>query len=104
MFKKIITIFLSTALVAVILLPSVLVLIEDAFDAPIEFSLSEEEENKSGEKDLDIEFLLVDFELCDSETEFYTLKNKSLFLNRKYTKPHLNIFSPPPEINSITKS
>ncbi len=97
--KKVISILFSIAILSVVVIPTVLVIVDDTFDASISFSVVEEEE-KGGEKDLDIE-LLFDINIDSSDLTFKSSEYGMEYFYKRYAKPYLNIISPPPKLYII---
>lgn len=92
MLKKHISIFFTILFLAIITAPSIIMLLDDTVDISVFYSLSEEEEEikhakllfSDNEEDLDyLRSVLKTNNLC------YFFKN--------YSKPHLNLISPPPD-------
>ncbi|WP_299891459.1 hypothetical protein [uncultured Lacinutrix sp.] len=82
---------------ATIVAPSVLLLADDTLDVSLILDLSEEEEEKGQDKNKRLEFFVTE-DLCDSEFFIASEKEDNLqYAYKKYTKPHLNLISPPPE-------
>lgn len=94
MIRKAIAIFFTTLFMALIIVPSVIIALDDSIDTSIFYSITEEEEN-SKTKNLISPFslqnndFLTDFELKTHLLFSYHFKN--------YPKPHLNLIYPPPE-------
>lgn len=68
--------------------------VDDSIDISVFYSLSEEEEE---EESIDIELIFH-----QDEEEFITFTKKERFIHlgyhfKKYSKPHLNFISPPPD-------
>ena len=80
--------------------PTIIALVDDSIDISAFYTASEEEE-KGAEKNKDIEKLF--FEIKNSETAFASTKMKDnlSFCFKTYPKPHLNLISPPPELNIL---
>ncbi|WP_299249112.1 hypothetical protein [uncultured Lacinutrix sp.] len=92
MLKKHISIFFTILFLAIITAPSIIMILDDTVDISVFYSLSEEEEEikhakllfSDNEEDLDyLRSILKTNNLC------YFFKN--------YSKPHLNLISPPPD-------
>lgn len=94
MFKKTVSIFFTVLFFGIILVPSIIVSIDNSIDISILYSISEEEEETNNLK-------LVVSEI-DEDTDSYsvTFKNQKLGCQfKKHPKPHVNLISPPPEFN-----
>lgn len=100
MSKKGIATFLYVAFLFFIISPAILLIVDDKMDTSIFFSISEEEE-KSNEKDLDIEILLSSIDSNYQHLVFILSENNLDYLCKNYPKPLLNIISPPPELNVL---
>lgn len=97
MLKKAVSIFFTVLFLGIILAPTIIVLMDDSIDISIVFSTSKEEE-KEKEKDLNIEVFVSKTKTNESYLFFESSENNLGYFNKKYTKPHLNIISPPPEL------
>lgn len=100
MHKNTIAIFFTILFLALITAPSVLLAIDDSIDVSIFYSLAEEEE-KGNEINKNIEIILskindAELDFVSTETDF----NQGYYF-KKYPKPHLNLISPPPEVNIL---
>lgn len=96
-FKQHISIFFSIAFLAVIILPTVLYVVDNSFDTSIVVSIAEEEQEKDGEKNIDVEFLLSEATHEVIAALKQSPKNNSMYCSRAYTTPHFYIISPPPD-------
>ena len=86
---------------ATIIAPSVLVFVDDTIDVSFILDASEEEEKKGNEKNKELEVLVVD-SFIDSDELFSSERVDNLeYTYKKYTKPHLNLISPPPEFHIL---
>jgi len=82
---------------ATIIIPSVLVFVDDTIDITFLLDTSEEEEEKGKEKNKELEVFVVEYS-TDSDSIFYSEKEDNLeYTYKKYPKPHLNLIFPPPE-------
>lgn len=79
-------------------MPTVLVIVDDNLDTSIFFSISEEEE-KGSEKDMTIKVYLSEINIDYPELVAHSAGISLLYFYKNYTKPHLNIISPPPDLN-----
>ena len=97
MLKTYFSIFFTVLFMATIIAPSVLVFVDDTIDVSFILDASEEEEKKGNEKNKELEVLVVD-SFIDSDELFSSERVDNLqYTYKKYTKPHLNLISPPPE-------
>ncbi|MCF8273917.1 MAG: hypothetical protein K9I95_08795 [Flavobacteriaceae bacterium] len=96
MSRYISSIFLTLIFVAFISAPTIISMVDDSFDTSIFYSVTEEEE-KIGH----IKVLLNTH--ASSEVDFSLLKtlNTKEYFFKKYSKPHLNLISPPPELHIV---
>lgn len=82
---------------ATIIVPSVLVFVDDTIDISFILDASEEEEEKGKDKNKELEVFAVD-NLSDLDDLFSSeIVDNLEYAYKKYTKPHLNLISPPPE-------
>ncbi|MDO7173484.1 hypothetical protein [Mariniflexile sp. AS56] len=94
MIRKAVAIFFTTLFMALIMAPSVIVVLDDSIDTSIFYSIAEEEENGKTKK------LVSPFSLLNSDSIIgFKLKTQRFFSYqfKNYPKPHLNLISPPPE-------
>ncbi|MEC3906058.1 hypothetical protein VOI54_03455 [Tamlana sp. 2201CG12-4] len=98
--KKVISLSLSILFLLFVTAPAIIVLVDDSIDVSVFYTASEEEE-KGGEKNKEKE--LVWFELQKTDVAFNTFKanNDLVYFYKKYARPHLNLISPPPEVNIL---
>lgn len=94
--KKIVSIFLSVIFLLFIVTPTVLMIVDDTIDISIYYSTSEEEE-RGKEKQIDKEILFSNLKTNESGLIFNSSNNNLNYCFKNYTKPHLNLISPPPE-------
>ncbi|WP_372752851.1 hypothetical protein [Mariniflexile sp.] len=94
MYKKTIALFFTLLFMGLIMAPMVIVVLDDAVDTSIFYSIAEEEENSKAKK------VVSPFSIASAEfTTHFKLKSYQFFNFRfkSYPKPHLNLISPPPE-------
>jgi len=93
MYKKAIAISFLVIFMSLIVAPSVIAAIDDSIDTSIVYSLTEEEEHSKTKIVITFSLhhhdALSDFNLNPYEFFSYQFKN--------YSKPHLNLISPPPD-------
>jgi len=79
-----------------LLSPTVALIVDDSVDISV-FLTSNDDEEKEAEKNKDKEVFFIDYSI--NEIDFTSLKveNNLVYFFKKYTKPHLNIISPPPD-------
>jgi len=100
MSKKGISIFFSIAFLLFIVTPTILLVVDDTIDVSVIFSNSEEEE-KGSEKEVSIEVFLASIDVNDYCFNFIATENKLVYFYKKYTKPQVNIISPPPDLQLL---
>lgn len=93
--KKRISILFSVVFLLFIISPITLVISQKSVDISEIFSNSEEE--KGNEKHLDFEILLPSLKSNSSQYFGYSKKNILAYIFKRYSKPRLNIISPPPD-------
>lgn len=100
MSRNLVSIFLSLTFLAFLAAPTVITLVDDSVDVSMYYAASEEEE-KGCKKDKDIEKLF--FETLKNEVDLIAAKREdiSTYFFKKYPKLHLNLISPPPELNIL---
>ena len=92
--KKVIAFLFTLLFSALILAPTVIIVLDDSIDASIFYSITEEEETGK------VKNVVSPFSLITSDvTTHFKLKNQQFYGYRfkSYPKPHLNLISPPPE-------
>jgi hypothetical protein len=100
MTKNTIAIFFTFIFMALILVPSVIIAIDDSFDTSIFYSISDEEEKgKEISKNIEVVFSRINHTEINLESE--ALKSYLGYYFKNYPKPHLNLISPPPKVNFI---
>ncbi|PKQ44986.1 hypothetical protein [Confluentibacter flavum] len=97
MFKKTIAISFTVIFMALIIGPSIIATLDDSIDTSIFYSLAEEEENCKSK-------IVVTFSLYNNDSlSDFTLNHYEFFTYqfKNYSKPHLNLISPPPDKNIL---
>ncbi len=97
MYRKIVSLILSIFFLVFLVAPTIIVMVDDSVDVSLFYAVSEEEDNCI-EKNKDIEVLFTD---CHTFLLAFVSNNKVndiIYYNKKYSKPHLNLISPPPDI------
>jgi len=100
MTRSLISIILSTIFVVVLIAPTVIVMVDDTIDVSAFYTSSEEEE-KGIEKSKDKEVFFSEYSIVESNIVLNETKNNIQYYFKNYTKPHLNLISPPPEFNIL---
>lgn len=83
---------------ALIVAPTVIIAIDDSVDTSIFYSITEEEETGK------VKNVVSPYYLQPDGSSSYTELKKYQYIGyffKTYPKPHLNLISPPPEINII---
>ncbi|WP_242083068.1 hypothetical protein [Aestuariivivens sediminis] len=83
---------------AFIVAPSVISMVNDSIDTSIFYSLAEEEE-KGSEKNKNMEVLFSRSNAFETDFTLFESENTLVYFFKKYTKPHLNLISPPPDFS-----
>jgi hypothetical protein len=95
MSRSIGSIFLSLIFVVFLTAPTVISIIDDSHDMSVIYSFAEEEKICEVKILMNVHSLKeVDFSLIK------TLNNKEYYF-KKYSRPHLNLVSPPPELHTL---
>ena len=98
MSKNIVSIILVTIFSLFLVAPAVIAIVDDTIDISV-FYTSSEEEDKGIEKNKNLEVLFSEFNTTVSNFVIKKTKNNLRYYFKKYTKPHLNLISPPPELS-----
>lgn len=95
--KNLLTISFSLLFLTSILVPTILVLVDDSIDISFVYDMSEEEEERGNESSKEFENRVVDLEI--KLITFNTTEKPSYFMYtfKTYQKPHLNLIYSPPE-------
>ncbi|MEP5339107.1 MAG: hypothetical protein ABJL44_01445 [Algibacter sp.] len=96
MLRSIISMFLSLLFVALIAMPTIITCVDDSIDISC-FYASGEEEEKGSEKNKEIELLFFEVNTFDSDFAAIEVEDNLEYFFKAYTKPHLNLISPPPQ-------
>lgn len=100
MSRNIVSISFSIVFLVFLMAPTIIAMMDDSTDISMFYTSSEEEE-KGIDKNKEVEVLF--FEIENPQFDITILKsNKHLgFCFKTYPKPHLNLISPPPEVNIL---
>ena len=96
MSQSISSIFLSLLFLAFLAAPTIISMVDDSVDISIFYSTTEEEE-KGGEKVKIFEALFDNNSFNETYFQLTELVHNQKYFFKKYSKPHLNLTSPPPE-------
>ena len=99
MLKNTIAIFFTVLLMSLTAAPTIVSMVDDSVDISMFFSTSEEEEKETKS----LEDLKILFSESNASIHSVLPKPNNVFRYqyKKYTKPHLNLISPPPEHNIL---
>ena len=100
MYRNIVSVFLALIFLAFLSAPSIISMVDSSIDVSILFASSEEEES-GNEKPLNIEFIITKTISDIMGIKDLTNSNNTSYFFKKYSKPHLNLISPPPEQNIL---
>lgn len=98
MYKKAAATFFMFIFMGLILAPPIITALDDSIDTSIFYSIAEEEENGTSVS------VLSPFSITDNEYHtHFDIEDYQIFSyqNKNYSKPHLNLISPPPEKNIL---
>ena len=96
MLKRRVASYLSIIFMLFLSAPMIIIIVDDSIDISVFYASAEEEDNGL-EKNKDIEVLFSEYII--NGTRFFSsqTKNNIGYYLKKYSKPHLNLISPPPE-------
>lgn len=99
--KSLVSILLTLIFVGFLTAPTIIKLVDDSVDISIFYTTSSPEEDKGIEKSNNVEVLFTS--LLMSDLDFYSKENKDNlgFYFKNYSKPHLNLISPPPDLSIL---
>ena len=97
MLRQLISIFFITLFMVSVTAPSIVLIIDDSMDVSFFYDLSEEEEEKGNEKNKEFEIIVLTTPAVADD--YFTSENEENLGHhfKSYSKPHLNLLSPPPE-------
>lgn len=96
MSRQFISVLFSIVFLAFIAGPTIIVLVDDSVDISI-FYTSAEEEEKGNEKNKDVEKIVFNPHFASIYIAAVNPTDELGYIHKKYSKPHLNLVSPPPE-------
>ncbi|AUP79652.1 hypothetical protein [Flavivirga eckloniae] len=99
MSRNIVSISLSIFFMVLLTAPTIVTVIDDSIDVSFLFDSSEEEEKKGSKKDKNSEILFFEFNENEVGLALKKKKNSLQYYSKSYSKPHLNIISPPPDLH-----
>ena len=80
--------------------PTVIGMLDDSIDISVFYAMSEEEE-KGSEKNISKEVFFSELHIQDSDAISSEKEHHLGYYFKKYSKPHLNIISPPPQLHIL---
>jgi hypothetical protein len=83
---------------ALIISPTAIIIIDNSTDISMFYDVNEEKEEKVNEKNIEIESLFDKIEGKEVNLTINTGQNNVDYFLKKYSKPHLNFTTPPPDI------
>jgi hypothetical protein len=92
--------FFTGLFMVLILMPSVIIAIDDSFDTSIFYSISDDEE-KGKEINKNIKIVFSKINHAESYLESEVIKNHIGYYFKIYPKPYLNLIFSPPEVNIL---
>lgn len=100
MFKNVIAVLLSLIFTLIIVLPTVIVAFDDSIDVSLFYNTSEEEKEKSQEKNIDKEFICsIEKDTIKSNVKDFEEFSLEYCFNA-YKIPHIELSFPPPKLVS----
>lgn len=81
----------------IIISPTVIIAIDSSIDISMFYGVAEENEEKTNEKNIEIESLFYEMKERKRTLTLIPKINKAFYVFKKYTKPHLNLVFPPPD-------
>ncbi len=99
MSRKLVASCLTVMFLMLLSAPTIIGIVDDSFDISIFFDLSEEEE-KIGKTNKNTELLFLEFNDGVFDFALSEAENNLEYFFRNYPKPHLNLISPPPELQT----
>ncbi len=98
MFKKLVSKILLILFLGFLATPSTILIVDSSFDVSIFYGIGNEKEEKVNEKNIEIELLLNNVGENEFAIDKSQVQNRIDYLFKKYTKPHLNLILPPPDL------
>ena len=94
--RNLISLLFSTMFLLFLTAPTVILIIDNSADVSC-FFISSEEEEKGHEKSKDKELMIYDVLNETAILDSNEIENNSAYFFKNYSKPHLNLISPPPD-------
>ncbi len=101
MLKNVLALILSSIFILVVVMPTVIIVLDDSIDVSIFYNNYEEEKDKSQEKNIDKDFISSkDNTALKINTK--TFEESSLhYYFKVYQKPHIKLSFPPPKVEAF---
>jgi len=100
MLRQVSSVFFIILFMVSITLPSTILWIDDSIDVSFFYDFSEEEEEKGSEKNKEFEIVFLTSQMLSYENIDFKSEEKLCYFLKNYSKPLLNLISPPPEDQS----
>ena len=99
MLRNTIAIILSSIFLLIVVMPTVMIVVDDSVDVSMFYTTSEEEKDKNQEKNKEKDFIVLDINnpLQININEFE--ENNLEYYFKVYKKPHIKLMSPPPKFS-----
>lgn len=94
MHRSLIAFLFSFLLLLLVVAPTIIMAVDDSIDVSFIYSISEEEENKSNKE---FEKFVVEIKSDSEDFLDFSKTNNLEYRLKTYSKPLLNLISPPPE-------
>jgi hypothetical protein len=99
--KNLVSILLTLIFVGFLTAPTIIKLVDDSVDVSIFYTTSSPEEDKGIEKNNNLEVFFTSLLMSDLDFSSKENKNSLGYYFKNYSKPHLNLISPPPDLNIL---
>lgn len=98
--RNLISLLFSTMFLLFLTAPTVILIIDNSADVSC-FFISSEEEEKGHEKSKDKELMIYDVLNETAILDSNEIENDLEYFFKNYSKPHLNLISPPPDSHRL---
>lgn len=102
MFKNVLALILSSIFILVVVMPTVIIALDDSVDVSIFYNNSEEEKDKSQEKNIDKDFIPSQDNIVLKVNTKAFEKSSLYYYFKAYKKPHIKLTFPPPKVIVFT--
>lgn len=89
---------MSLLFLVLIAAPTIITFIDDSIDVSFFYASAEEEEKKGNEKNKEFEVLFFENDHVNSDHVSFDVEDNLEYFFKAYSKPHLNLISPPPKV------